>query len=436
MPFFESEYLLENPGVAAEVNSGSFASGFDHYLQFGESELRPAAFTGTTGNDFLPEFAVGQPGGEIDLIGVPVTLDSLGDRIYQTGTTGDGGGGFDTLFGGSGTDIFIVGESGRDFYNGIDSRVRISNFDPNVDIIQLGKENNPFIRNYSIGFAPGETEASIVARSTTGTTLAVVENAVDPVTNELLLNNSNLRFGNQQPPTDEHLPLEVSFVEEEYLANNPFVADAVNNGFINSGLEHYVNFGINENRPAFFSGTSGSDIVDPEKALNDFIENNQVNNFTENNQINNFTENNFVEITGVEVDYFFERDFRSDGIGEFDRLIGTPGVNEFILGTTTVITPVIRPIAVPFYLGEGEATIVDFNQFEGDSIEIFKRSIDNIQVYPLGNDLVIEHQSISVENNTIDTDIIARIEGGGNLNLNQNIEIIDDFFGIDRVVLF
>ena len=32
MPFFESEYLLENPGVAAEVNSGSFASGFDHYL--------------------------------------------------------------------------------------------------------------------------------------------------------------------------------------------------------------------------------------------------------------------------------------------------------------------------------------------------------------------------------------------------------------------
>ncbi len=99
MPFFESEYLLENPGVAAEVNSGSFASGFDHYLQFGESELRPAAFTGTTGDDFLPEFAVGLPGGEIDLIGVPVTLDSLGDRIYQTGTTGDGGGGFDTLFG-------------------------------------------------------------------------------------------------------------------------------------------------------------------------------------------------------------------------------------------------------------------------------------------------------------------------------------------------
>ena len=49
---------------------------------------------------------------------------------------------------------------------------------------------------------------------------------------------------------------------------------------------------------------------------------------------------------------------------------------------------------------------------------------------------MIEHQSISLDNNTIDTDIIPRIEGGGNLNLNQNIEIIDDFFGIDRVVLF
>ncbi|MGD1716176.1 hypothetical protein [Dapis sp. BLCC M172] len=413
MPFFESEYLLENPGVAAAVNSGIIPSGFDHYLQFGQFELRSATFTGSTSNDFLPEFPVGVAGGEIDLIGVPVSLDAQGDRIYQTGTTGDGGGGFDTLFGGNTTDIFILGESGQDFYNGIDSRVRISNFDPNVDIIQLGKENNSFIRNYSIGFVPGQTEASIIARSTTGTTLAVVENAVDPVTNELLLDSSNFRFGSQQPPTDEPLPLEVSFVEGEYLANNPGVAEAVNNGFIGSGLEHYLNFGINENRAAIFSGTSGSDIVSPVGA-----------------------ENNFVEITGVAVDYFFERDFRSDGIGEFDRLIGTPGVNEFILGTTTVIVPALIPRAVPFYLGEGEATIVDFNQFEGDSIEIFKSSRDNIEFFPLGNNLVIEHQSISIENNTIERDTIAIIEDGANLNLTQNIQTIDDLFGIDRVILF
>ncbi|MGD1804758.1 hypothetical protein ACP6PL_04855 [Dapis sp. BLCC M126] len=407
MPFFESEYLLENPNVAAAVNNGFIPSGLDHYLQFGQFEQRAAAFTGSTSNDFLPELPVGVPGGEIDLIGVPVTLDPQGDRFYQTGTTGDGGGGFDTLVGGNATDIFILGESGQDFYNGIDSNVRISNFDPNVDIIQLGKENNSFITNYTIGFVPGQTDASIIARSTTGTTLAVVENVVDPVTNELLLDSSNFRFGSQEPPNGEPLPLEVSFVEGEYLANNPGIAEAVNNGFISSGLEHYLNFGINESRAAFFSGTSGSDIVSPVG-----------------------TENNFVEITGVAVDFFFERDFRSDGIGEFDRLIGTPGVNEFILGTTTVIVPVLIPRAVPFYFGEGEATIVDFNQFEGDSIEIFKSSIDNIQVFPLGNDLVIEYQS--PEN--IDT--IARIEGGANLNLTQNIETIDDLFGIDRVILF
>ncbi|MGD1698450.1 hypothetical protein [Dapis sp. BLCC M229] len=411
MPFFESEYLLENPNVAAAVNSGLLASGFDHYLQFGAFEQRAAAFTGTTGNDFLPELPVGIPGGEIDLIGVPVTLDAQGDRIYQTGITGDGGGGFDTLVGGNATDIFILGESGQDFYNGIDSNVRISNFDLNVDIIQLGKENNSFIRNYSIGFAPGETDASIIARSTTGTTLAVVENVVDPVTNELLLNDSNFRFGSQEPPTGEPLPLEVSFVEAEYLANNPAVAEAVNNGFISSGLEHYLNFGINESRAAVFSGTSGSDIVRPVGA-----------------------ENNFVEITGVAVDYFFERDYRSDGLGEFDRLFGTPGVNEFILGTTTVIVPALIPTAVPFYLGEGEARIVDFNQFEGDSIELFKSSIDNIQVFPSGNDLIIEYQSL--ENNAIEVDTVAIIEGGANLNLTQNIETIDDFFGIDRVILF
>ncbi|NES02340.1 MAG: hypothetical protein F6K22_05510 [Okeania sp. SIO2F4] len=100
MPFFESEYLLENPNVAAAVNSGLIPSGFDHYLQFGQFELRPAAFTGSIGNEFIPELPVGIPGGEIDFIGVPVTLNAQGDRIYQTGSTGDGGGGFDTLVGG------------------------------------------------------------------------------------------------------------------------------------------------------------------------------------------------------------------------------------------------------------------------------------------------------------------------------------------------
>ncbi|RQH08849.1 hypothetical protein [Okeania hirsuta] len=354
---------------------------------------------------------MGVSGTEIDLIGVPVTLNAEGDRIYQTVVAGDGGGGFDTLVGGNATDIFVLGESGQDFYNGIDSNVRISNFDPSVDIIQLGKENNSFTRNYSIGFAPGETDATIIARSTTGIGLAVVENVVDPFTGELLLDDSNFRFGSQNPPNDEPLPLEISFVEGEYLANNPGVAEAVNNGFIGSGLEHYLNFGINENRAALFGGTSSSDLVRPVGE-----------------------ENNFLEVTGVAVDYFFERDYLSDGLGEFDRLIGTPGVNEFILGTTTVITPVIIPVAVPFYLGEGEATIVDFNQFEGDSIELFKQSIDNIQLFPVGNDLVIEYQSL--ENNVIEVDTVAVIEGGANLNLTQNIETIDDFFGIDRVILF
>ncbi|NES70743.1 MAG: hypothetical protein F6K24_38785 [Okeania sp. SIO2D1] len=124
---------------------------------------------------------------------------------------------------GDATDIFVLGESGQDFYNGIDSNVRISNFDPSVDIIQLGKENNSFIRNYSIGFAPGETDTTIIACSTTGKGLAVAENVVDPCSGELLLDDSNFRFGSQGPPNDQALPLEVSFVEGEYLANNPGV---------------------------------------------------------------------------------------------------------------------------------------------------------------------------------------------------------------------
>ncbi len=100
MSFFENEYLLENPTVAEAVNNGFFNSGFDHYLQFWQFEQREVAFTGSIGSDFLPESPVGVPGGVVDLLGVSVTLDAQGNRIYETDVAGDGGTGSDTFLGG------------------------------------------------------------------------------------------------------------------------------------------------------------------------------------------------------------------------------------------------------------------------------------------------------------------------------------------------
>lgn len=38
--FDESFYLANNPDVAAAVAAGTFSSGLDHYIQFGEAEGR------------------------------------------------------------------------------------------------------------------------------------------------------------------------------------------------------------------------------------------------------------------------------------------------------------------------------------------------------------------------------------------------------------
>lgn len=43
-PFNEQYYLQSNPDVAAAVQNGDFASGLDHYNQYGQTEGRQAGF--------------------------------------------------------------------------------------------------------------------------------------------------------------------------------------------------------------------------------------------------------------------------------------------------------------------------------------------------------------------------------------------------------
>jgi len=87
--FFEAQYLLQNPLVATAVKAGDFQTGGEHYRKFGQFEpARTATFFGTSGNDIVTGFGVGN----VQLIG------------------GSGGSDeFDTLIGGSGSDTFVLG---------------------------------------------------------------------------------------------------------------------------------------------------------------------------------------------------------------------------------------------------------------------------------------------------------------------------------------
>ncbi len=61
--FEEASYLEANPDVRRAVEDGQFASGKDHYLEFGSKEGRPTRPGGTT-RDLKKAFAIADPSGK------------------------------------------------------------------------------------------------------------------------------------------------------------------------------------------------------------------------------------------------------------------------------------------------------------------------------------------------------------------------------------
>ena len=107
--FFEPEYLRDNPDIVPFVNSGALKTGREHYFNFGKNDpSRSATFIGSPGNDIITGAGVGNS----ELIGVEVgfvvSINSftLSGRNYES----DGSNEFDTLTGGSGRDLFKLGE--------------------------------------------------------------------------------------------------------------------------------------------------------------------------------------------------------------------------------------------------------------------------------------------------------------------------------------
>jgi hypothetical protein len=382
--FFEPEYLLQNPEVAAAVTAGVFKTGGEHYRKFGQFEpSRSATFVGTQSSDVVAGFGVGK----VEIIGIQVSLDAAGNRVYQrnrTNVTDQ-----DTLIGSQGSDTFVLGvgeasdTNGGVFYGGRSAtgigEAMIKNFDQQTDAIRLAGTRGFY------GFSPTITMNGDL-RITTGSgrgTLGIAR--IEDGTNIPFRANRGrgLLIFSRESVLD-------NFSEVEYLQKNPDVAAAVNAGSFSSGLDQYTKIGQFEpNRSATFVGTDGNDIV------------------------TGFG-NGKTEITGVDLDrsYAFggEGNYFSNGSNEFDTLIGSQGADTFILAYDFTSPPpsFMIPDAQELYRGSGEARIRGFNPSQGDVLRLAGQASD-YQISPIGADLVISKPG----------DTIAIIEGGANLNLIQ-----------------
>ncbi len=344
--FLEPEYLTKNPDVAVAVEAGILRTGRDHYEQFGQFESsRSVTFVGTRGDDIVTGFGVGQ----IELIGVEVGLDAEGNRVYESdgldneSFTGEN----DILIGSPGADTFVVGAEGRDFYPSFLGTVRIRNFDPALDSIQLAGTRGS-------GYTLSNDGTDVTISNAPGSPIAVIEGGSSFSTsiNYILLGET---------------ALEQNFLESEYLSRNPDVAADVAAGMYQSGLDHYEQVGQFEaDRYATFAGTSGNDVitafgVGPH------------------------------DIIGVEAFHAGQgrRTYTSNGSDEFDTLIGSPGADRFIFGNVIVTSRGFVSGIQTFYRGEGVAQIEGFSQAEGDSIELIFGASQEHSVSVSGTDLVV-----------------------------------------------
>ena len=177
-----------------------------------------------------------------------------------------------------------------------------------------------------------------------------------------------------------------SFFEPEYLKKNPDIVPFVNSGNLRTGREHYFNFGKNEpSRSVTFVGTRGNDIITGVGVGN-------------------------TELIGVEVGIDRRqgnREYDSLGSNEFDVLIGSPGVDTFVLGVFIGTDGNGVATAIPLYTGNAQATIRNFNAAD-DLIQLAGNSLsDGYSLNPVGGNLSIQRFG----------DVLAVIEGGAGLNL-------------------
>lgn len=368
--FNETIYLTQNPQVAEEVAQGLYASGLEEYEQAGQFQQRNGVvFNGTTGDDIIHS-----SGQTPSIFGVPVQSIKSGRRLVNAQVESFGEGEFDTLLGSPGRNIFYLGdnaeENPRDFYLGEGDRdyAFIRFFDPaSEDAIYLA--GNP--EDYDF-----ETIDDSVHISRNGDLIGIVEDIPQLVPDGLFSSNGILLFAPQNAfYANRSRPY---FNETAYLAANPDVEALLDAGDYNSGWDHFLAAGLDEERLTFFNGVVGRDSF--------------------------FYPLGNAVITGMPITSYDPSTqaiaTATTGSGDYDHYHGAFGVNRFLLGND----------GTDFYVGQGDqdyALIGDFDPKEDQFI--MAKSMENYKFEIVEEEFGGETFPL-FQISTLSGDVIAQLE--------------------------
>ncbi len=389
--FNEAIYLAENPEVAESVTEGQYTSGYEEYIQVGQFQERNGViFNGTSGNDEIQ--ASGQ---KSSVIGVNVETAEIGRRLITTETESLGIGDIDILGGSPGQNTFYLGDNAQenpsDFYlgNGDNDYALIRNFDPtSEDAIYLA--GNP--EDYDLATIDGSIHIS-----KNDDLIGIVEDIPQLIPDTLFTENGLLLFAPENAFYAEYS--QPYFNQPAYLAANPDVQALIDSEEYESAWDHLIQVGIDEGRQTFFNGVVGNDRFFYPLG---------------NATIVSFPITNYDPNTGAIAT-------ATTGTGERDHYHGSLGEDRFLLGNE----------GEDFYVGEGDEDYVLLGDFDPKEDRlIVAGNIEDYQFDIYDDEYAgVIYKEFQISNQ--DGDVIARIEGGENLNL---VELPGDIPGTSTLV--
>jgi hypothetical protein len=375
--FYAPIYPIQNPDVDALIEQGLYDSYFDHFIKAGQYEDREDTFfVGTGGNNVL----VGL-GAESIITGVEVSAVDYGAYLdVKPLTTGEGE--VDTYIGGSGFDIFLVGngwtlnDEPKPFYvgNGDADYALIQNINPDdFDIIRIAGNWD----DYQYEVIGEDTHISTLD----GDLVAIAEGRDDLVPwfygggLTLLVPRELLQAGGDADAS-------AYFREDLYLEQNPDVVTAIEAGEYESGYDHFLKVGIFEDRQVVYQGTAESDDFTPA--------------------------GNAIEIGVPTSDFNPETlafTLESFGVGEQDYISASSGDSLIILGSNSVL----GGEAKPFYVGNGDEDFIDIYGFDAKHDRLMVAGAYDDYTYELIEEGKYGGQDYNIY--TKDGDLVASLSG-------------------------
>lgn len=323
--FFAPYYPIQNPDVDDLITSGEYASYFDHFIKVGQFQNREDNFFGgTAGNNLVTGF-----GKESIITGVPIIYASyLGGVDVIPGSLGIGE--QDTLIGGSGSSIFQLGNgaklnsTAKAFYvgQGEQDYALIKNFNSAVEGDRLLLPG--IASDYTFELKDGNTR---ILKD--GDLIAVVEGVT-----KIIPTNRDVDLTSFQGANDPYYSgqLKPFFLESEYFSVNPDAKAAVDAGAYASGLDHFLNVGLDARSIGIYSGSTGNDTYLPVGKTISF-----------GVPVTEIDRKTIIFKTG------------SIGVGEADIIYGSAAEDIFVLGNPNT--------KQAFYVGQEDADFLAINGF-------------------------------------------------------------------------